>query len=54
MAEEIKLKKSKECMHCVNLFKCKGAKDVSKCVNYMPRREEKNDISATIEASKRS
>lgn len=47
MAEELKLKKAQVCMHCINLFSCKGAKDVSKCVNYIPRKENTDGNNTT-------
>ena len=42
MKEEPRLKRNQYCLHCIHIFKCKGAIDPKMCVNFEERKEEKN------------
>lgn len=41
MKEEPRLKKNQYCLHCIHIFKCKGAIDPKMCVNFEKRKDKK-------------
>lgn len=41
MSEELKLTKTRECIHCEKFFDCNGKpKEVARCVNFVERKKQ--------------